>query len=332
MNCITKRLAMVTLALSATVLSAGAAQAAYQLTEITRPGATAMALWDINNAGVMVGYSVAGTAPTDYAQGFVFDGTGFSSLAGPAGALSSNATGISDGGRVVGSFFASAGIDPATGDVILGPNSGFIFEGGVYTVFNVPGAVDTALRGISPNGRYLTGYYGTDTVAGVGFVYDTVSGTLTNLSVANSQFTIPQGVRDDGTVVGGDIISGPPTTRPGFVYDPATGARTDQNVPGAFRTAIRAIADDGFQSGWYYGSDIVQHGFAGSVSGFEQIDFAGADSTYIEGNNNARWLVGGFLVGDTTHAFLATPIPEPGTAALLALGLVVAALALRKRG
>lgn len=310
-------------------LTTGLAHAAYQFTEITRAGATTMALWDVNNAGVMVGYSVNGSSTTDFAQGFVFDGTAFTSMSGPAGAVSTNALGISDSGQVVGSYSRSWSTDPDTGDAVLAPSSGFVYQAGTYSDFAVAGAVETVLRGISPNGRYYTGYYNPGTGRFVGFVYDTVTSTRTDLSVPNSLLTIPQGVRDDGTVVGSDIIGPGPLTRPGFIYDPVTGLRTDQNIAGSFRTAIRAITDDDFQSGWFYNADRVMHGFVGTTSSYEQIDFAGADMTYIEGNNNARWLVGGFTVGDTTRAFLARPIAEPGTAALLALGL--AALALRKR-
>jgi hypothetical protein len=331
---ITKRTTATVLAISGVWAATGTAQAAYVMTEVARPGAVLTQLWDINNSGQMVGYSLNGTAATDFTQAFVFDGTSYTALSGPAGSISSAALGISDSGRVVGSFASSTVIDPDTGTVFEGPSSGFIYQAGTYTTFNVPGAAQTVLRGISPNGRYITGYAIDADGLGVGFVHDTVLATTTTLSRPNSTFTIPQGVDDNGNVVGGDILSGPPTTRPGFTYDPVTGVRTDFNVVGAFRTAIRAITDDGTESGWFYDAGRVQHGFVGSTSSFEQIDFAGADGTYVEGNNNARWLVGGYTVGDTTHAFLAMTVPEPGTAALLALGLLLqaGALALRKRG
>ena len=121
-------------------------------------------------------------------------------------------------------------------------------------------------------------------------------------------------------VAGGDILSGPPTTRPGFIYDIASGTRTDQSIDGVIRTAFRSIDDAGLIAGWFLDID-GQHGFFGSTSNFEQIDFAGADGTTVEGSNNARYLVGQFFIGDTAHAYIATPVPEPAMWALLAIGL-----------
>ena len=146
----------------------------------------------------------------------------------------------------------------------------------------------------------------------------------TDLSVAASRFTIAQGVQNDGTVVGSDIIAGSPTTRPGFVYELATGTRTDLSIAGVLRTALRAISDDDVLSGWFI-DGTGTHGFVGLTSGYEQIDFTGATATFVEGMNNGKVLVGTFQVGDAFKAFIARPdvstVPAPGTWALLALGL-----------
>jgi len=74
--------------------------AAYVLTEISVAGADNTAVWDINNSGTMVGFSYASSAP-NYATAFIRSSSGsFSTLTGPAGAISTNAMGISDTGRV----------------------------------------------------------------------------------------------------------------------------------------------------------------------------------------------------------------------------------------
>ncbi len=320
MNKCSLRSALAALAVTMAGLASGTAQAAYVLTEVARPGAVSTALWDINNAGVMVGYSLAGSGPADFASAFVFDGSAYTALTGPAGAVSTAALGISDGGKVVGSFNTSSSVD-GSGNPVLDGAQGFIYQGGVYTQFSVAGALETHLRGVSPDGRYLSGYYSTATQNGVGFFYDTLGATLTTVSAPNSTFTIAQGINSSGVLVGSDILSGPPTTRPGFLYDIGTGTRTDQSIAGALRTAIRSIADDGLLAGWFLDASGDQHGFVGSVSSYEQIDFTGADSTYVEGSNNARFLVGGYSINGVTHAFLATPVATPGTLALLALGL-----------
>lgn len=308
---------------AAAFLAFGIAQAAYTLTDVSRPGATSTSLFDVNNSGVMVGYTTSG--PFDLAQGFIYDGTTFTSLTGPAGAISSVALGISDGGLVVGSFAIQDGVDPG-GAPILGPSLGFLYSGGIYTLFSVAGATDTYLRGVSPDGRYISGYYATATVAGVGFVYDQISGTLAIVSQPTSLLTIPQGINGSGTVVGSDILPGSPTVRPGFFYDIGTGTRTDVQIAGATRTALRTIDDAGIVGGWFIDAGGSAHGFVGSVTAFEQIDFAGATATFVEGSNNAGILVGTYVDGrDTSHAFIATPVPEPASASLLAAALAALA-------
>ena len=323
MNPIRFRHVLNSLAVCTLSLCAGAAHAAYVYAEFTRPDVDSTALFDINNSGVMVGYSTRDGEAIPLSQGFIYDGSGFTSLIGPPGAISTNALGISDGGVVVGSFSSRTVVDD-TGATVLGPSSGYIYSGGLYTTFSVAGARETNLRGISPDGRFITGYYATDTTAGIGFIYDRTTGVRTDLSVAASRFTIAQGVQNDGTVVGSDIIAGSPTTRPGFVYELATDTRTDLSIAGVLRTALRAISDDDVLSGWFI-DGTGTHGFVGLTSGYEQIDFTGATATFVEGMNNGKVLVGTFQVGDAFKAFIARPdvstVPAPGTWALLALGL-----------
>ena len=315
--------ALGSLAVATLCLCGSAAQAAYVYAEFSRPDVDSTALWDINNAGVMVGYSIRGGEAIDFAQGFIHDGSGFTSLLGPPGAISNNALGISDGGVVVGSFSSTTVVD-GSGATVLGPASGYIYSGGVYSTFTVPGALETNLRGISPDGRFITGYYATATQAGVAFVYDRATGVRTDLSVAASRLTIAQGVQNDGTVVGSDVLSGPPTTRPGFIYERAAGTRTDLSIVGVLRTALRGISDDDVMSGWFI-DGTGTHGFVGLTTGYEQIDFTGAAATFVEGMNNAKVLVGNFQIGDAFRAFIARPdgstVPVPATWALLALGL-----------
>ena len=313
------------------LLAAGAAQAAYVLTEFSRPGALTTQLWDVNNSVAMVGYSTSGVAPPDGASAFVFSGGTFTSLSGPAGTLSSYALGISDGGTVVGTYINTTAVD-ALGNVELGAFRGYIFQGGVYAEYDVAGAFETVLRGISPDGRYITGYYGNgSTGRRIGFVLDTVSNVRTDVSRADSLFTIAQGVNDQGKVVGSDVIAGAPASRPGFIVDPITGIRTDGMLAGAQRTAIRAITFDDELAGWYIDQLGALRGFVGSLSQFEAIKFAGAEQTFVEGINDARTLVGNYSIGDAQRAFVAQRVPEPASWALALGGLAALGWARRRR-
>jgi hypothetical protein len=302
------------LAIVAVALLAGPMAAeTSSISAFSRPGATATLLFDVNNHGILVGFSQTG--PTDFFQAFVFDGTSFTTLF-PPGALGSNATGVNDGGTVVGSYFDSTVTDEF-GNVLPGPQHGFIYEGGIYTTLDAPGAIATNPRGISPDGRYISGYYEID--AGFpGFVYDRAGGTFTIVSKPNSLLTIAQGINSSGILVGSDILIGPPTTRPGFFYDIATNTRTDVTIAGALRTALRDIDDAGNVAG-FFNDGASFHGFVGSVSSYEQIDYPGAAGTFIEGMNNAGVLVGNANIGDPSLglsiAFVVTQDSDP--AALL---------------
>jgi uncharacterized membrane protein len=313
-------------AVAALAASATAAHAtSYSYATFSRPDTLITNLWDVNNSGQMVGYSVA-TSTSD-AQGFMYSGGSFTAITGPAGAISSAALGVSDSGVVVGSYFDSKSID-GDGNVVFGPQRAFIFNGSSYSTFEVAGATFTEARGISSDGRYIAGYYGNDTVTGQGFVLDTTTNSFAFVGAGGlDSFTIMQGVNNSHVAVGSDLdfVTG---SRPGIIYDIGTATRTDVLLPGTVRTAFRAIDDFGVMAGWY-SSGSGTHGFTGYPGALQTIDAPGANSTLVEGSNNAGILVGTYSIGDQFYSFVATPVPEPETWALMLGG--IALLALRRR-
>jgi uncharacterized membrane protein len=314
------------LATAALALSAAQAQAtSYQFTTLVAPDGSPAQVFDINNHG-----QIALTATSGPARGYVYSGGGYTALAGPDGALGFNALGLSDNDVVVGSFYSTLVIDPETGETYSGPESGYIFDGSTYTTFNVPGADGTQPRGVSPDGRYVTGFYG---VAGGNraFLLDRSNGSFTDLSTPDSLLTIAQGVNASGTVVGSDLISaGGGTTRPGFTYDIGSGVRSDTLLPGYTRTAFRDIDSRGLMVGWVLSPDSsgasTFTGIVGAGLVFDTLTVPGAESTYLEGLNDAGWLTGNYSVGEIFHGFVAVPVPEPHTWALLLAGLGCLAL------
>jgi hypothetical protein len=63
----------------------------------------------------------------------------------------------------------------------------------------------------------------------------------------------------------------------------------------------------------FFGDGATYHGFVGSVTDYEQIDYPGAARTFIDGMNNAGVLVGNAHVGDLSVAFVVTQDSDPAT-------------------
>ena len=301
--------------LLALALSAGATatQAGpYTVTVMDLAGADGVQGWDINNQGDFVGSATLNGVTV----GYVRNGANSTILNGPAGALGAFALGISDGGTVVGSYFTVNGGFP---------NNGFVYNAGNYTTLSYPGAVGTQLRGISADGRYITGYANNADSSTTAFVYDSNSGQFKAIATGRS-FTLAQGVTNAGLVMGHRRLTGP-SRRVGTSYDLSTATLSDFSVPGSFNTNYRGINEAGLIDGWFVDANGSTHGFIGTAAVHELFDVVGATDTYLEGINDAGWLSGAFVDGaGVTHAFLARPVSEPAAWALLlaALGCVSA--------
>lgn len=271
------------------------------------PGSTFTQAFDVDEAGTMVGATSIGGRGHGYL--LTIDGA-VTLIPGPAAALGAMATGLGAGGLVVGSYHSSTTLD-GEGQVIPGPQTGFLLDGGVYSDLALPGATDTHLRGVSPDGRYVTGYGAMATGGSDSFVTIATSPAL----------TIAQGVTNAGTVVGNLIVPGAPIQRYGFSYRLPTGALETFQFAGVIDTRFRGINGSGTLSG-FYRDGAGSHGFVGLPEAFQTIEVVGALNTFVEGINDAGWLAGTYEDGaGVFHAFLAMPVPEPGMGLLLAGGL-----------
>ena len=278
----------------------------YAVRLFDRPGALSTQLWDINDGGVIVGAA----AYTDgRSAGFTYSAGVFTDFAGPAGALRTQFTGISNSGLIVG-FFDSA--DSLEG---RGVTSSFLFNGSNYTSFAIPGTDETVLRHISSDGRYLTGTYTIDAVH-YGFAYD----RWTDGFMSFGERSIAQGASIDGVVVGSATLGNASQT--GFEHDLATGVTSFPMIDGLEQTRFRDINDVGSITGFTRGDGNLAFvlSAAGELSTFT---FAGAYDTAGYGLNNHNVLVGwyGDYDGQILRGFVATPVPEPQSWALLLCGL-----------
>jgi uncharacterized membrane protein len=124
---------------------------------------------------------VLGSAPfQDQAEGYTF-----TSIDLP-GATFTSATGINNGGQIVGNY------EDVTG------SHGFLDSGGSFTSINVPGATDTYVSGIN-NGGQIVGNYD-DATGSHGFLDS--GGRFTPIKVPGATDTEVSGINAGGQIVG----------------------------------------------------------------------------------------------------------------------------------
>lgn len=249
------------------------------------PGATATELFGINRFGQAVGAATIGGKTL----GFLFSGSGFLVLPTPPNGNSYFATGITENGLIVGNTcpygdcFTTGGLD-----------SGFIFEGGIYTTFNVPGALQTNIRGISSNGRYLAGDRLIPVPGGgttnVGWAYDRATGKFTYIGGGSDSVIVAQGVNNSGQVVGNGVFD-PSTTRRGFLADLVMGTRETLSIAGVGDTNVipRAVNNLGSSGGGIGGLARAYYHTGLDVS---FVDLPGGGQGFVYGGNDAGQWVG----------------------------------------
>lgn len=279
-----------------------------------RPGYAATQLWDINDSGVIVGSSDG--------VGFIYAGGVFSSVVHPDATGGTLVTGIAGDGTLVGIYRTGA-----PGALV---SNSFIHSGGVFTTFDAPGA-NTEIRHISENGRYLTGT--AISPLGPGFAYDRQTAELTVFAVPGAQINSTQGANDAGRVTGSytAVPAGGPPIRASYVHDLSSGLTVETlDVNGLERPRFRDINNDGVITGTAGAQNLAFVGTPGAWHVFDPMP--GYDSVWGYGLNNAGVLVGWAFNAGTglSTGWVSSPVPEPGTWLLMALGLGVLARRARR--
>ena len=315
---------------TAALMSSFAASAAYTFSVIAYTGLPTTQAWQINNL-----LQIPGTAQDPAVVGsdvsFVYQfGTNTFTLLPPvAPGILASPIGINDGGALTG-----AAVD-ITGAAVGGV--GFVYSGGVYTMFAAPGAEFTSGRAITNGGR-VTGY--SNTAAGVAsaFTYAPSTGVLAPIATLGSQFVIAQGTNAAGAIVGGDLLApnvayaGAPGGYYGFVRRPG-GALTYFRVNGN-RTRARGINDLGQIVGWMNDASVGAGGISSfmvtvptgasyvdvTVAASDRVIVPGALRTYAEGINNTGYISGESSDAiDVTTGFVASPPAPSQIGALIAV-------------
>jgi MprA protease rhombosortase-interaction domain-containing protein len=310
----------------------------YTFQRFTIPGEGQIFGNDINATRDVAGHVddlSSGSGPP-ISSGFVRIGGQSTVIQAPGADLlnGTEATGINDAGQVVGGY-TEAG---------TGLERGFLLDGGTFQPFDVPGAYLTGAwdinnHGVIVGGTFLRSAPGVQ----VGFIKDGDSYTFVQKGDQSGPFGIQlTGVNDSGDMVGLVTDAG------GFrAFAILGGVYMPFGIPGATETRAYGI-NDRDQIVCFCEDDMARaHGFLMDATGLYQVDDPAGDmhETRLYGLNDDGVLTGATpfnrfpvsealvaspcdVLGDTCFAMprLGDPViaftPEPGTATLLAAGLL----------
>ena len=205
------------------------------------------------------------------------------------GSLLTAAFGVNSAGVVSGTFNSDA-------------DHGFFCDRGIYTQYDVPGAIHTNVTGLNDAGDFC-GYYFTD--AAVITPFANVGGTLISFSIPGIDVVYPRAINNLGQVAGGYVDPADQQVEHGFLRDTDGTLIYPLDYPNSIVTAIFGLNDNGVLVGTYRDPSLVWHAFLLRLPHrFLSYDYPGGDYSIFRGINNSG-LISGDATTDTTHAFIA---------------------------
>ncbi len=316
-------------AILGTVLAPTLARGDYSFTTYDVPGSASTSVEGINNSGVAVGtYTTPSAAFLPPSHGFILDQNGSLVTYDVANSVYTYGKGINDSGQVVGYYNSVA--DPTA-------FHGYIRSAaGAFSYFDVANSFSTQINGLNDNGQMVGSY--TDAGGSHGFLRSADGTTTRTINVPGSFSTIVSGINDSGTIVGSYLAANifGQVAYHGFVLDSSGNFHSlDSALPFSTQTFAEGINNLGqvvgntiefgvFSVGFVLNPDLSLQSIVAAPNGL---------ATVIEGINDCNQLVGNYTdYTQETHGFI-TPstCPEPGSLALVSVGLLVVAASRRCR-
>jgi probable HAF family extracellular repeat protein len=268
-------------------------QPSYVYTTLDVPGSLDTFANGINDAGQVVGWW-ADRNGRDH--GFLYSEGRYTTLDAPGATFASAAYGINDFGQIIGAYQNQ----PAS-------SRGFLLNGTTYTDIVPPGASSSsniAPAGINNAGQIVGYYYNTYPGAEHGFLLS--DGSYTQLDHPGSIFTYLGAINNSGQILGGSSLGF-------FLLSGGTYTALDLlnfGLPAGLNDAGQIVGTYEYEGAGFVLSDGV----------YTTLRVPGAEDTEAVSINNDGQVVGFYQDASGYHGFLATPVPEPSTLLLLAIG------------
>lgn len=268
----------------------------------------------LNNAGQVSGGTVDSSGNV---QGYLRTGTTITTFSVPS-ALATFAGGVNNLGQVGGDYIAADGIDRP---YIRAAN------GTLTLLAGISGATVTSSNVITDSG-HLFGSTTKDPAQSSGFqafLYDGSSYSIFSFPGMNIDSTFGNGMNGAGVMVGSFRTTA--GIEHGYIRH-TDGTFQELDYPGSVQSEAFGINDAGEITGRYQDAMGHQHGFIllnGVYVSFDFVDANHDPNTYLWGINDKGQVAGWSFPGDpfasAGTAFLATPVPEPATPALVLVGV-----------
>jgi probable HAF family extracellular repeat protein len=281
----------------------------YSITDLGTLGGFASYGYGINASGEVTGEAYT-TGGSEF-HAFLYDGTMHDlGMPGGIGGFLSYGNAINASGQVTGNGNKAGGSSPY---------HAFLYDGTMHDLGTLGGTYSEG-DAINALGQVAGVSSTTGNAAYHAFLYD---GTMHDLGTAlNGEDTAVHGINESGHIVGDSNTA---LGHHAFLYD---GTMHDLGTLGGTRSYGYGINDSGQVTGYFYLSNGLSDAFlydaAHGMVDLNSLIGPSSGWTLAEGEAiNDRGQITGFgTIGGATHAFLLTPLPEPSTFVLGAVGMI----------